>query len=139
MIDLEQIRQYFSDTIITSAIFDSDAIQWENVVFDPVGKALWMRESYLNVDEGFSDSVNGDQIQGILSYSVNVPVGAYAKPATDAGVAIGNLFPTATIVSTADYKISIDATKRSFQGKLSNNSKWYTVVIDVEFKAYETE
>lgn len=139
MINLEQIRKYFSDTIIGSSIFPSDAIQWENVVFDPQGKALWMHESYLNVSEGFSDSVNGDQIQGILSYSINVPIGAYAKPATDAGVAIGNLFKTATIISTADYKISIDATKRSFQGKLGNNSKWYTVVIDVEFKAYETE
>ena len=137
MINLEQIRKYFSDTIITSGIFASDAIAWENVVFDPAGKSLWMRESYLNIDEGFSDSVNGDQLQGILSYNINVPIGAYAKPATDAGVALGNLFSTATIVSTTDYNISIDSTKREFQGKISNDSAWYTVVIDVEFKAYE--
>jgi len=137
MIDFEQIRKYFSDTIIASGIFASDAIGWSNVVFDPAGKSLWMKENYLPVDEGFSDSVNGDQLQGILSYSINVPIGAYAKPATDAGVALGNLFPTTTIVETADYKISIDSTKRSFQGKLSNDSKWYTVVIDVHFKAYE--
>ena len=81
MIDLEQIRRYFSDTIIASGIFSSNAIAWENVVFDPTGKSLWAREGYLNIDEGFSDSVNGDQLQGILSYSINVPIGAYAKPA----------------------------------------------------------
>lgn len=137
MIDFEQVRQHFVDTIITSAIFDADAIGWENVVFEPKGKALWMKESYLNVDEGFSDSANGDQLQGILSYSINTPIGSYAQGATQAGVALGNLFPTATIIETDDYNISINSTKRSFQGKLSNDSKWYTVVIDVEFKAYE--
>jgi len=137
MINLEQIRKYFSDTIIASGIFASDSIGWENKVFDPAGKSLWMKESYLNIDEGFSDSVNGDELQGILSYSINVKIGAYAKPATDAGVALGNLFPTATIISTTDYNISIDSTKRAFQGKLSNDSTWYTVVIDVQFKAYE--
>jgi hypothetical protein len=137
MIDLEQIRAYFRTTINDSGIFPSDSIQWENSVFEPNSKALWMRESYLNVDEGFSDSTNGDQIEGIFSYSINVPIGSYDSVATSAGVALGNLFPTATTQSTADYKISIDATKRSFQGKLSNDSKWYTVVIDVYFKAYE--
>jgi len=137
MINLEEIRQYFVDTIIASGIFNSNAIGWENVVFKPASKSLWMKESYLNVDEGFSDSVNGDQLQGILSYSINVPIGSYAQTATEAGRALGNLFPTASIVTTDDYHISIDATKRSFQGKLSNNSKWYTIVIDVHFKAYE--
>jgi hypothetical protein len=137
MINLEEIRQYFVDTIIASGIFDSDAIGWENVAFKPSGKPLWMKESYLNVDEGFSDSINGDQLQGILSYSINVPIGSYAQTATEAGVALGDLFPTASIITTGNYEISIDSTKRSFQGKLSNDSKWYTVVIDVYFKAYE--
>jgi hypothetical protein len=137
MIDLEQIREYFRTTINNSAIIPLDAIQYENAVFDPSGKALWMRESYLNVDEGFSDSVNGDQIQGILSYSINIPIGTYESVATSAGVAIGNLFPTATIIETTDYKISIDATKRPQQGVLYAGSKWYTVTIDVEFRAYE--
>lgn len=137
MINLEQIRQYFVDTIIDSEIFSADSIGWENVVFDPVEKSLWMKESYLNIDEGFSDSTNGDQLQGILSYSINAPMGSYAQAATSAGVALGNLFPTTTVIQTDDYKISIDSTQRSHQGKLSNNSKWYTVVIDVQFTGYE--
>ncbi len=137
MINVEQIRAYFSDTIIASGIFASDAIGWENVVFDPSNKPLWMKESYLPVDEDFSDSVNGDQIQGIFQYSINTPIGSYAKVAVEAGVALGNLFPTASVVDTADYKVSIDSTKRSFQGKLSNDSKWYTVIIDVYFTGYE--
>lgn len=137
MIDLEEIRKYFRTTIKDSAIFPADSIQWENAVFDPNGKALWMRESYLNVGEGFSDSKNGDQIQGILSYSINIPVGTYEGAATTAGVALGNLFPTATIVSTDNYKISIDSTQRTFQGVLATGSKWYNVTIDVQFTAYE--
>jgi hypothetical protein len=136
MINLEEIREYFRTTINDSAIFPADSIQWENKVFEPKGKALWMRESYLNVDEGFSDS-QGDQLQGILSYSINTPIGSSESAGATAGVALGNLFPTATIASTTNYRISIDATKRSFQGKLSNDSKWYTIVIDVHFKAYE--
>ena len=137
MIDLEQIRKYFRTTIVNSAIFASDAIQWENAVFDPSGKALWMRESYLNVDEGFSDSVNGDKVQGILSYSINIPIGTYEGVATTAGVALGNLFPTATIVNTTDYKITINSTQRTYQGILSSGSKWYSLVVDVQFTAYE--
>lgn len=138
MIDLEEIRDYFRTTIIDSGIFASDCIQWENTVFSPKGKSLWMIESYLNVDEGFSDSSNGDQINGIFSYSINIPIGSRETVATSAGVALGNLFPTASVVSTDNYNVSIDATKRSFQGKLSDNSKWYTVVIDVYFTGYET-
>jgi hypothetical protein len=139
MINLEQIRAYFRTTINDSAIFPENGIDWENYVrpADKPYPSLWMRESYLNIDEGFSDSTNGDQIEGIFSYSINVPIGSFDSVATSAGVALGNLFPTATTQSTADYRISIDATKRSFQGKLSNDSKWYTVVIDVYFRAYE--
>ena len=137
MINFEEVRKYFSDTIIASGIFASDAIGWENVTFSPSGKSLWMKESYLPVSEGFSDSVNGDQLQGILSYSINTNVGSYAQGATEAGVALGNLFPTTEVITTDNYKISIDSASRTFQGKLSNDSKWYTVVIDVSFKVYE--
>ncbi len=135
MINAEQIRAYFRTAINDSAIFPADCIQWENLVFNPKGKALWMRENYLPVDEGFSDSVNGDQIQGIFSYSINIPIGISEATATTAGVALGNLFPTATIINTDDYKISIDSTKRSYQGRLDD--KFYTVVIDIAWKAYE--
>jgi len=139
MINVEQIRAYFRDTIIASGIFTPDAIDWENYVrpTDLPYPNLWMRENYLPIDEGYSDSVNGDQIQGIFQYSINALVGTFDVDVTGAGVALGNLFPTTTIIKTADYRISIDATKRSFQGVLVNGSKWYTVVIDVEFKAYE--
>ena len=107
MINLEQIREYFRTTIDDSAIFPTDSIGWENWVFDPKGKDLWMRESYLNVDEGFSDSTNGDQIEGIFSYSINVPIGVSDEPATTAAVALGDLFPTSSVINTTDYIISI--------------------------------
>ena len=67
MINFEEIRQYFTDTILASGIFEANAIGWENVIFKPQGKSLWMKESYLPANEGFSDSKNGDQLQGILS------------------------------------------------------------------------
>jgi len=136
MINFEEVRKYFSDTIIESGIFASDAIGWENVTFSPSGKSLWMKESYLPVSEGFNDS-KSDQLQGILSYSINTHIGSYAQEATEAGVALGSLFQTAEIIITDNYKISIDSASRTFQGKLSNNSKWYTVIIDVSFKVYE--
>jgi hypothetical protein len=96
-----------------------------------------MKESYINTDEGFSSSVGGDYVEGIFSYSINVEINSGYEIATGAGVALGDLFPTATVVETDNYKISIDSTKRPQQGVLYSGSKWYTVTIDVYFKGYE--
>ena len=139
MINFDEARAYFRDTIIASGIFAPDAIDWDNYVrpSDVPYPDLWMRESRLNVDEGKSDSVYGDYTEDILSFSINVPIGSFTSVVNTAAVALGNLFPAATIANTANYKISIKKSKTAFQGKLPNDSKWYNHTVDVYIVTYE--
>ena len=134
MINLEQIRDVFRQRIFDSGIFT--AIQWENQVLDDSAKGgLWMAESYLPLDENFSDSTNGNQLEGIFQYYINSKLGTSEEDITSATIQLGNLFNTAEVIETSDYKISVGTPKRSSQGKLDD--AWYTIIVEIDFKAYE--
>jgi hypothetical protein len=136
MIDFEEARDVFRQRIFDAGIFGT-AIQWENRILQADEKGiLWMTESYLPVTEAFN-TASSDMIEGILQYNINITVGLPSgeSTATDAAKALGNLFTTAEVITTENYKTSIGTPKRSFQGKLDD--AWYTIVIDIDLKQYE--
>ncbi len=136
MIDFEEARAVFRSRIFLSGIF-GDAIQWENRTLQDTEKgALWLAEQVLPVTEEFS-STGGDMLQAILQYNINIPANDVAgeAPATNAAKALGDLFNTAEVITTDNYKTSVSTPKRSFQGKLED--AWYTIIIDIELKQYE--
>jgi hypothetical protein len=136
LINISEIREPFRTRINDSGIFPANSIQWENRIFDPAGKDLWMKENVLPVDESFL-TAQYDMLETILSFSVNTKIGDNQgeTKAVEAAVALGNLFSTAEVIKTTNYSISVDKTAMSFQGNLDD--RWYTVVVDITLRAYE--
>jgi hypothetical protein len=136
MINISEVREPFRERILNSGIFPASSIQWENRIFDPSGKDLWMKENLLPVDESFL-TPDYDLLEAILSFQVNTKIGdnqGEAK-AVNAAVALGSLFQTAEVIQTTNYTISVDKTQMSFQGNLDD--RWYSVVVDITIRAYE--
>jgi hypothetical protein len=136
MIDPREIKQPIRTRIEDSLIIPADSIQWDGKILDPSGLEIWMSENYLPITEGFATN-QCDFVSGILSYAINVPIGKGEQSAVEAGVAIGSLFSTLEIINTTNYGISIQSTKCSYQGPLETESRWYSYIIDIEFRAYE--
>lgn len=135
MIDFEEFKSVVRERIYTADIF-GDSIQWENVILSDDDKgSLWMSEAFLPASETFSTD-KSDVLEGILSYSIMIPVGVSETIATNAGKELGGLFSTLEVIETINYKTSITSISRSAQGKFDN--AWYTVVIDLNFKQYNS-
>lgn len=136
MINILEIQEPFRQRILNSGIFDAKQIAWENIIFKPSQRNLWVEERYLPVDEGRVTSL-GDSVEGIFQYSVHIPVN-HSKGSTlavESGVALGSLFTSSEIIETDNYKISVQSTKCSFQGKLDD--KWYSYIVDITFRGFE--
>ena len=76
-------------------------------------------------------------VEGIFQYSVHIPIGDRqgSTVVVNKGVALGSLFTSSEIITTDNYKISVQSTKCSFQGKLDD--KWYSYVVDIVFRGFE--
>ena len=136
MIDLNEVREPFRERIDQSGIFGAGEINWENLKFNPSQKSIWMQETYSPVAESFLTS-QYDLLEGIFRYKVFGSVNS-SKGDTEVNakaLALANLFTTAEIIETDNYKISLDSTSRGFQGRFDD--KWYMVAIDINFRAYE--
>ena len=134
MINSNEIRKAFLQRLYT--VVEKSDISFQNIKFDPKGKALWVAESFISGPQGFSTS-SGDYLEGIFQYTLNVPVTSRRgiTVINDKSIEIGNLFITAEVVTTTNYKTSIDATQESFRGRLDD--KWYSIVVDINVKIYE--
>ncbi len=136
MIDLQEVREPFRERIDNSGIFEADEINWENLKFNPSQKELWMQEAYLPVAESFLTS-QYDLLEGIFRYKVFTPVNSSKGDtvANEKAIALANLFTNAEVITTDNYKISVDSVSRGFQGRFDD--KWYLITININFRAYE--
>ncbi len=134
MINSNEARKAFLQRLYT--VVEKSDISFQNIKFDPKGKALWVSETFIPGPQGFSTS-SGDYLEGIFQYTVSVPVTSRrgVTVVNDKSVEIGNLFSTAEVIETTNYKTSIDATLESFRGRLDD--KWYSIVVDINVKIYE--
>jgi hypothetical protein len=136
MIDSEEALKAFRDRIQT--VVPKSDLMVQNRNFKPQGKKLWVSEISIPATEGPNTTLL-DMAEYIFQYTVNVPVNdrRTINNATKKALEIGNLFESLEVIKTTNYKTSISSISRSFQGRLSESSKWYSIVIDVNVKIYE--
>ena len=134
MIDIEEVKTVIRTRIAESLIFDISDIAWENVQFDPANKAIWMQENYIPAIEAEA-TMTSNFANGIYQFTINTPLDSSDTLATSKSVELGNLFKAFEVIETTNYRASIKAPSRSFEGNLDD--LWYKVIIDVTLNIYE--
>ena len=136
MIDIEESLKAFRAQVYTVVPKSDLAVQ--NIQFKPQQKKLWVSEIAIPATEGPNTTLK-DMADCIFQYTINVPVNDRRgiNVATKKALEIGNLWNSLDVVETANYKTSISSTSRSFQGRLIEDSKWYSVIVDINVKIYE--
>ena len=135
MINVYEIRDAIRTRIFESGIFDLDEISYENKTFNPAGKTKWLNEYYLQIGET-SLSDKSDDLQGIFQYTINVPINTGDTLCDSIARQVGDLFGTREVVTTDSYRFSISNVERTFQGRLQQDSIWYSIVIDINFRVF---
>ena len=136
MINTEEVKQAITDRIIASNIVPVGDIAWQNIVFNPAKKDLWLGVQFLDAGETPA-TFSRNQLDGIYQVSVNININDRQgeSKATSTAVQLGNLFTAFEVLETDNYRTSFKPPSRSFEGKLDDS--WYTVVIDFNITIYE--
>lgn len=135
MIDLTEIRNVIRARIFNSGIIPSDCFAWENIMFEPHGKDLWLGEDYLPATGIVSDSKYRDEEKGILQFTVYTPINSPSGDtvANNTAKLISDLFTTPEVIEGTITKASI-VVRKSNQSKLDNT--WYVSSLDFNYSCY---
>lgn len=105
-IDDEIIRNAMRARIIKNGIFDEGDFRFENVKFDPSGKNLWVRETWIGGDEEIYSTASTRMATALVEYDIYAKADTGTLRCGRAALAIENEFNLLTdgaIITVANH------------------------------------
>ncbi|OGV52002.1 MAG: hypothetical protein A2017_05525 [Lentisphaerae bacterium GWF2_44_16] len=120
--------------IINSAIISKDDMAYEGRTFKPDGKTLWLRETYMPVNETPAAD-NTPQKSVIMRYDVFVPAASGTEIVEDFAESFKALFdPEKNPILYDDIQIVI-STAESLNAR--PEPKWYSIPVQIKLNAWQ--
>lgn len=120
--------------LTAQGIDPTNAVQWENVSFDPVGKHLWASVFYVpNTPEAVTLGAGGqDRTTGFLQIDFNIPQGGGDGPFNDIENAIRAEFIAGKVYTKNGVKVTIT---QAGLGQGRNVDNWFRKSATIVFRA----
>ncbi len=136
MINTRDIREFFRQYLIDSALIPEADIHWEQRKFDPDTKTPFVSEVLLPGDEGVANRVQGEAV-GIINYEVYVRKKSGTEVADDLASDISSLYSPASMIDETwgSLRITVD---RSETGVHREEAKgWYVKPARITYRVVE--